>query len=214
MAEYELYHYGVKGMKRGVRRFQKKDGTLTSAGKKKYQGTRGDIEKQYDPKNDDDLKSLRKEILSKSGDWRRDEAVSKRLKDTIKWQPKAEKAMREEQKKYRTKDDIRADDASEKWNKYRDLKKNSKGLKKALYGLAAAEYQGITFERGDIAFQKQHTNKKAGELAQKRHEIAENFYKKVNSRVASTYLRDLGFNDTKAGREFIINNRLLEIYPD
>ena len=29
-------HHGIKGMKWGVRRFQKKDGTLTSAGKKRY----------------------------------------------------------------------------------------------------------------------------------------------------------------------------------
>lgn len=32
----ELYHHGIKGMKWGVRRYQKKDGTLTSAGKKRY----------------------------------------------------------------------------------------------------------------------------------------------------------------------------------
>lgn len=31
-----LEHYGVKGMKWGVRRFQNSDGTLTSAGKKRY----------------------------------------------------------------------------------------------------------------------------------------------------------------------------------
>lgn len=31
-----LYHYGIKGQKWGVRRFQKKDGTLTSEGKKRY----------------------------------------------------------------------------------------------------------------------------------------------------------------------------------
>jgi len=33
----ELYHYGILGMKWGVRRYQKKDGTLTSAGKKRMQ---------------------------------------------------------------------------------------------------------------------------------------------------------------------------------
>ena len=33
---YELQHHGVKGMKWGIRRFQKKDGSLTSAGKKRY----------------------------------------------------------------------------------------------------------------------------------------------------------------------------------
>ena len=32
----ELYHYGVKGMKWGVRRYRNKDGSLTPAGKKRY----------------------------------------------------------------------------------------------------------------------------------------------------------------------------------
>ena len=32
----ELYHWGVKGMRWGVRRWQNPDGTLTEAGKKRY----------------------------------------------------------------------------------------------------------------------------------------------------------------------------------
>lgn len=32
----ELYHYGVKGQKWGVRRYQNPDGSLTDAGKKRY----------------------------------------------------------------------------------------------------------------------------------------------------------------------------------
>lgn len=36
---YELYHHGIKGQKWGVRRFQKKDGSLTPAGKKRYYDT-------------------------------------------------------------------------------------------------------------------------------------------------------------------------------
>ena len=36
MENRELYHWGVKGMKWGVRRYQDKDGSLTDAGKRRY----------------------------------------------------------------------------------------------------------------------------------------------------------------------------------
>lgn len=37
--ENELYHYGVKGMKWGVRRYRNEDGSLTAAGKKRESKT-------------------------------------------------------------------------------------------------------------------------------------------------------------------------------
>lgn len=42
MENNELVHYGVKGMKWGVRRFQRKDGSLTPAGKKRYDDSGGE----------------------------------------------------------------------------------------------------------------------------------------------------------------------------
>ena len=41
----ELYHYGVKGQKWGIRRYQNPDGSLTDEGKKRYQKIEDDVKK-------------------------------------------------------------------------------------------------------------------------------------------------------------------------
>lgn len=43
LREEDLMHHGIKGMKWGVRRFQNEDGSLTSAGRKRYSGKNGEL---------------------------------------------------------------------------------------------------------------------------------------------------------------------------
>ena len=45
IAEGELIHWGIKGMKWGIRRYQNEDGSLTPAGKKRYAKLEAEIEK-------------------------------------------------------------------------------------------------------------------------------------------------------------------------
>lgn len=44
--EYELYHYGVKGQKWGVRRYQRNDGSLTPEGKMRYNNSDTSVTKK------------------------------------------------------------------------------------------------------------------------------------------------------------------------
>lgn len=45
---YELYHHGIKGQRWGIRRFQKKDGTLTAKGRERYREDSAASKKQED----------------------------------------------------------------------------------------------------------------------------------------------------------------------
>jgi hypothetical protein len=51
MDKTSLAHVGVKGMKWGIRRYQNKDGSLTPAGKKRYEDSHEDYQRAHDKKS-------------------------------------------------------------------------------------------------------------------------------------------------------------------
>ena len=58
----ELYHFGIKGMKWGVRRFQNKDGTRTTAGKSRRKEYSSDY---IDSRTKKSIRSMSNEELKK-----------------------------------------------------------------------------------------------------------------------------------------------------
>lgn len=64
----ELYHWGIKGMKWGVRRYQNKDGSLTDAGKKRYAEDGRDEDGQEQQAQNSSSKTRRQSISDLSDD--------------------------------------------------------------------------------------------------------------------------------------------------
>lgn len=114
----ELYHHGIRGMKWGIRRFQKKDGSLTTAGKKRYSESEEDAaarKAEYEAEKQKALKTgSASEVLKYKGDLTQQEmqnAISR-----IRW----ENDMRDLSAKELATGKSKADAVFEKVDKYTD----------------------------------------------------------------------------------------------
>ena len=91
MENPELKHWGIKGMKWGIRRYQNKDGSLTRAGKKrqaanleKARQAKSDKKKYEDAKNEAVKRGSASEVLKYKGDLT--PAQMKEAKDRLQWE--------------------------------------------------------------------------------------------------------------------------------
>ena len=75
----ELMHWGVLGMKWGVRRYQNADGTLTAAGKKRY-GTKSNFEKVQRAKKAASPDKLKKQKAREKANARTEAEIAKHKK--------------------------------------------------------------------------------------------------------------------------------------
>lgn len=88
ISQNELYHHGIKGMKWGVRRFQNEDGSLTFAGKKRYDDDSTGSDKRLS--SNSDSKTPRKGLIQKRKDKLTEHYISKG------YGPEAAKTMAEQ----------------------------------------------------------------------------------------------------------------------
>lgn len=78
----QLFHWGIKGMKWGVRRYQNADGSLTTAGRKKYAAESKKLkEREETIKNREKVKARQDKLAAKKADL---DAREKALKDAKK----------------------------------------------------------------------------------------------------------------------------------
>ena len=187
----ELYHFGIKGMRWGVRRYQNEDGSLTPAGKKHY-GNMSDNKLQ---------KSLYKQVKkarANQSDWSNQWNVS----NTIGKHSKAvEDRYREDVKKFQSSD------------KYKKAMREITELdKKAGRGEISLDQYNKQYEkiRKSMYSPDLDTSVRYTDNGRK---YSEAYLKKYGNDLNVAYLKDLGYDDatakTFAARVLKANKKLL-----
>lgn len=97
----ELYHWGIKGMRWGQRRYQNKDGSLTPAGKKRYKSTEEELKaREKVIKNKERVRAMQAKQAAKKAELDAREAAlndgpkKKTLKETLQERKEAKAAKK------------------------------------------------------------------------------------------------------------------------
>ncbi len=183
----ELYHFGIKGMKWGVRRYQNADGTLTSAGKKRYGDSSRDVDKQY--------KSLKKAVRRKraveagsANRWMSGRAIGPNSKVRIEQYERDKKAW-ENTDQYKK--------AERQW------KATSSRLDNAFYsGKIDNETYDKRWEAGVDKYLRDRGSMASNTLwwAKRGGKFMDDYINRGGKELSIAYLKDLGYDNAEAKR--------------
>ncbi len=186
---FELYHHGIKGQKWGVRRFQNADGSLTSAGKQRYSSDkRPKIEESFNAYENGLLKRGEKEDKLYEEGYKKLGSLGDPYNDKSKAYTEVADKWRKEY--VNTMENFDKLDIVKKWRAIEDA--GSRNPKSNYYNdpknkKIRDEYLRLEKERDD--------------------KLSKSF-SKIRDELSGIVLNELGYADTKAGREFIKLNEI------
>ena len=172
----ELYHFGVKGMRWGLRRYQNEDGSLTPAGKKRYGKMSNDKLQKTLYKQ---VKKARADQSNWSNQWNVNNTIGKNSKAV-------EDRYREDLRKYRSSDEYK-----------RAVKKMSELDKKAEKGAIDLDQYNKQYEKIQKSIYSPDLDTSV-RYTDNGRKYSEAYLRKYGNDLNVAYLKDLGYDDATA----------------